>query len=70
MTKRHFIALADMIREHNELQHGTANSITFGPFHINTLANFCQSQNPNFNRERWLGYISSTNGKNGGRMAR
>jgi hypothetical protein len=33
---------------------------------INHLADFCQSQNPNFNRDRWLGYIAGTNGKNGG----
>ena len=67
MSKKHFIALADAIREHNELQEGTTPNLRFGPIQINTLANFCQSQNPNFNRERWLGYIAGTNGKNGGK---
>jgi hypothetical protein len=66
MSKQDFIALADAIREHNELQEGTVNPITFGPFHLNTLANFCQSQNPRFMRERWFGYIRGENGKNGG----
>ena len=32
------------------------------------LADFCQSQNSNFNRERWLGYIAGTNGPNGGTL--
>jgi len=60
MTKKHFIALADAIREQNK---------TPRPFltdQIDQLAWFCQSQNSNFNRERWLGYIAGTNGKNGG----
>ena len=33
---------------------------------IETLARFCQSQNGNFNRARWFGYINGTCGKNGG----
>ena len=70
MTKKHFIALADKIREHNELQEGTANAIKFGPFHINTLANFLQSTNPNFNRERWLSYVAGKCGPNGGKSGK
>ena len=66
MSKKHFIALADAIRRHNELQDGTANAIKFGPFHLNTLANFCHSQNCEFKRERWLDYIAGKCGKNGG----
>lgn len=66
MSKKDFIALADAIRAHNELQEGTVNPIVFGPFHLNTLANFCQSQNPNFKRNRWLDYIAGKCGKNGG----
>ena len=59
MTKKHFIALAEYAKE---------VGLTEGQIRI--LADFCQSQNPNFNRERWLGYIAGTNGKNGGRMVR
>lgn len=33
---------------------------------ITCLADFCQSQNPRFMRDRWLGYIAGTCGKNGG----
>lgn len=66
MSKKDFIALADSIRNHNELQEGTSHPITFHAFHINTLANFCQSQNPRFMRDRWKDYIAGTCGKNGG----
>jgi len=60
MSKKHFIALADAIKN------GTA-LITLTQVQIEALADFCQSQNSNFNRERWLGYIAGTNGKNGGK---
>ena len=64
MTKKNFIALADRIVETN---HIFANK-PFTPTAISTLADFCAAQNPNFNRERWLGYIAGTNGKNGGKV--
>ncbi len=68
MTKKHFIELADMIREHNRVL-GCADD-RFSPSQIDALANFCKAQNSNFNRERWLGYIAGTNGKNGGKVDR
>lgn len=58
MTKKNFIALADMIR---------SNIKWFTPIEIQLLASFCEEQNPRFNRERWLGYIAGSNGKNGGK---
>lgn len=64
MTKKHFIALADQIIETNRI---FANK-PFTPTAISTLADFCAAQNPNFNRERWLGYIAGENGKNGGKV--
>ena len=70
MTKKHFIELADAIRVHNAIKRDVwgknAERMCFNDEQIGTLADFCQSQNPNFNRERWLGYIAGTNGKNGG----
>ena len=68
MTKKHFIALADVIRE-------TEKGITRGLFsgeeakelyRIN-LAAFCASLTPRFKRERWLAYIADECGPNGGR---
>jgi hypothetical protein len=68
MTKKDFIALADYIREHNQLQEGTDNPITFGQFHLNTLANFMARQNPAFKRDRWLSYVAGQCGPNGGKL--
>lgn len=64
MSKKDFIALADAIRRHNKAN--PFDRFEFTKDQIDTLADFCQSQNPNFNRERWLGYIAGTNGPSGG----
>ena len=66
MTKQDFIALADAIAEHNRIARNTGVTDTFNAYHLETLADFCRSQNSNFMRERWLGYIAGENGKNGG----
>ena len=59
MTKKHFIALADAIRNY---EHG------FNLNQLNAIADFCEKQNPQFKRERWLSYIAGTCGKNGGKV--
>lgn len=61
MTKKHFIALADAVKKHNKFS-GTP----FNSAQLETLADFYQSQNPLFNRERWLGFINDENGPSGG----
>ena len=69
MTKKHFIELADAIRRFNADYIGRAHyndSPAFTDAQISALADFCQSQNPDFKRDRWLGYIAGTNGKLGG----
>jgi hypothetical protein len=70
MLKKTFIALADAIREHNRainrMHHGDLSMHPFLSDQIETLADFCQSQNGQFNRERWLGYIAGENGPSGG----
>lgn len=45
MSKKPFIALADIIR---------ANPKAFTPEAIQAVADFCQLINPNFDRTRWL----------------
>lgn len=62
MTKQHFIALADYIKDY----YGYCEPFT--PNQIEHLANFCHSQNSNFNHDRWIGYIKGENGKNGGKV--
>ncbi len=68
MTKKHFIALADAIRETKPTtpcEGGLAKSIQWQD-DLNMLADFCQSQNSNFKREHWLSYVAGECGKNGG----
>lgn len=60
MTKKHFIALADAIKKRREKPPG----IDWGE--VQWLADFCESQNPQFNRVRWLEYIYDHCGPNGG----
>ena len=76
MTKKHFIELADMLRRNRPDYHSAGVT----PYHEgfqngrssewetirDQLADFCQSQNPQFNRERWLDYIAGRCGSNGG----
>jgi hypothetical protein len=60
MTKKHFIVLAKYLID-------TAGYCEpFSQKQLEHLANFCHSQNPHFNEDRWLGYIAGTNGPNGG----
>jgi hypothetical protein len=73
MSKRDFIALADAIREHNRIVQNFGKNILgyvapekFTSAHLEMLADFCQSQNSNFKRDRWLSYIAGECGPNGG----
>ena len=70
MTKKTFIALADSIREHNRIKRNVfganAERMCFNIEQVEALADFCQSQNSNFNRERWLDYVAGNCGPNGG----
>ena len=53
MTKRDVIALAEVLRIHNQTADARAE---FTPDHLQVLANFCAAQYPDFNRERWIDY--------------
>jgi hypothetical protein len=71
MSKRHFIALADAIRNHNSAaDHPLASGrfTAFTPDQISCIAYFCHKQNPAFNTERWHDYIEGKCGKNGGKI--
>lgn len=65
MTKQNFIALADTMRDTKPSADCTGQAIQW-EITVGALADFCQSQNPRFDRARWLGYIAGTNGPNGG----
>jgi hypothetical protein len=68
MSKQDFIALADTIKAQIAREQSYPGAVqrpfTFGQVQI--LADFCQSQNSNFKRDRWLSYINGDCGPNGG----
>lgn len=72
MSKKHFIALADAIRSLSVFTFSNqgASNVVVPMFRyqdvVDSLANFCVSQNGNFNRQRWLDYIAGECGPNGG----
>lgn len=68
MTKKHFIALADAIKGHNQYYFCDGRLIdgAFTDQLLGVLASFCKSQNTRFDRDRWLGYIRGENGPSGG----
>lgn len=68
MTKKHFIALADVLAARLNICPLSGPERTTVQSVILQLADFCAAQNPQFNRERWLGYIAGTVGKNGGKV--
>jgi hypothetical protein len=79
MTKRHFIALADAMRDLKpEDPHADGigwNTATQREARMNQwddtckrLALLCAEQNPNFLRGRWLAYIDGECGPNGGKV--
>ena len=69
MTKKDVVALADAIRAHNAQLSCISNARdTFTDSQLTILADFCALQNPNFKRERWLGYVAGNCGKTVGRL--
>ncbi len=61
MTKKHFIALADAIRQLGYLPNGIPNSNEdrLSYTQIEFLADFFAAQFPAFDRERWIAYITT-----------
>jgi hypothetical protein len=55
LTKKDFIALADIIRRDN-LDKGIKGT-TFPPLAIQSLAEFCEKRGANFDRARFMAYI-------------
>lgn len=68
MTKKDFIALADVIIRSAPSDRSACG--TFSQSAITELADFCQAQNPLFNRERWLAYIAGQCGPSGGKVTK
>jgi hypothetical protein len=71
MSKKHFIALANVIRQNNAaLAHIKNAADAFTPVQIKLLAEFCKSTNPAFKSDRWFDYIDGKCGQNGGKIGK
>ena len=63
MTKQHFIALADLVRDtepmklNQKIARASAEHRQWERMR-DMLAEFCQAQNPRFLRTQWLAYIA------------
>jgi len=74
MSKKHFIALADVIRNHNTFSENDNGKSPrghipgFSRIHLEILADWLEAENPRFKRERWLSYINGECGPNGGKV--
>ncbi len=64
MTKKDFIALADFYRNYPIFFREDDSPKKFV---ISFLADFCQSQNPAFKRDRFIAYALDKAGPNGGK---
>lgn len=62
MSRKDFIALADVIRRYNAESFpsggNTVSPLQFTHTQLQSLADFCQQQNPMFKRGRWFAYIN------------
>lgn len=65
MSEKHFIKLAEWIRDYNRDDNATAGP-NFDDRQIAMLADFYEEQNPLFKRDRWIADIKGECGKNGG----
>jgi hypothetical protein len=71
MTKKKLIALADCIKEANQIAKERYNeTLYFNNYQQVHLANWCKTQNPKFLRGQWLGYINDECGPNGGKKTK
>ena len=66
MSKKHFIALADALREQKPAPHWDANKHVQWNQDVKAIADVCAASNPQFNRARWMDYVNGLCGPNGG----
>ena len=65
MTKKHFIQLADTLRNTKPDSDHSARMEQWKR-DVEALAQFCASQNSRFNHSRWYGYLNGECGPYGG----
>ena len=64
MTKKHFIALADSIKDGLQNEHDSYMSDKA----FDDIVAFCHSMNSRFNEHRFREYVSGRCGQNGGKV--
>ena len=66
MNKKHFIALAEALRE---VKPREDDPFAYGQWQrdVAAICGVCRSQNCNFNESVFLGFINGTKGPNGGK---
>ena len=75
MTKKHFIALANVLKASEPIgkREGYSEQYENGRhvqwcWMVECIAGLCEQENPRFNRQRWLDYIAGECGPNGGKL--
>ena len=68
MSKKHFIALADVIIAARRANKNGCSTGMFQNGEVLEIAEFCKSQNSDFNRECWIAYIDEKCGSSGGKL--
>ena len=66
MTKKHFIALADALKESRPIMPLDSDKGRQWCKDVHTIGDCLDRANPQFNRERWLDYIEGKCGPSGG----
>lgn len=72
MSKKHFIELANILRDSRP----TGDLVAHNPARTmwetmrDELADFCKAQNGAFNRQWWLDYINGNCGPSGGKVGK
>ena len=66
MSKKHFIALADALRQTRPADHWDANKRVQWEMDVRVIADVLNQSNPRFNYSRWMDYVNGLCGPNGG----
>jgi len=67
MTKKHFTELAEALRNTQPIAVGSGAGLQWAA-DVQAIADFCQAQNPHFDRRLWLAYIAGECGPGGGKL--
>lgn len=67
MTKKHFVALADTMKDFFATNAGAEMDVNTRGVLMEHLVRFCEKQHPYFDKERFLDYMAGKCGPSGGK---